>query len=103
MKKSLVLISLAAFFLVSAGLWAEDAVVYYVVPLEKGAASVAGKAEPSKVQYFPMLQSNYEKKVLYFVEPMEKKIKSYGPRRIRWVWTTFRSMSMKLRRSRSSM
>jgi len=68
---------------------AAEEVVYYVVPIETATAD-SGKtptpASPSKTvgldiktaQIYPLLKVNAAKKILYWLEPMERKIKSYS-------------------------
>jgi hypothetical protein len=78
MKK--VLFILPAFLVLAGALWAQEAsIVYFVVPLEKNAATAG--TDPAKARYVPMLSSNYAKKVLYYLEPMGRKIKSYVPKK----------------------
>ena len=79
MKKILTVLLLA---LLTAAVTAEEITVkYFVVPKKVGAPSIAGQKDYSKVAFFPMLDSNYEKKILLYVEPMEGVLKSYKPKK----------------------
>jgi hypothetical protein len=66
----------------AAGLWAQAASIeYLVVPSESSAPGISAAFNPSKPQYFPMLTANSSKKILFFLEPMGRKIKSYAPKK----------------------
>lgn len=79
--KKIIAVLLLALSTVAAVSAEEIVVKYFVVPRKQGAASIAGQKDFSKVAIYPMLDYNFEKKILLYIDPMEGALKSYKPKR----------------------
>ena len=80
MKKIILILMIT--MVVAIGIAAQEVdAAYYVAPVGKSGASAANRKDFAKVKIFPMVQANLAKKILFYIEPMEGKIRSLTPKK----------------------